>query len=70
MTKGRANMDIQGAFFSPYEEDAAGYGRNVGAFYLSIKNPADESTAYKALNRFKRQNNAGVKAREYLQSLG
>lgn len=70
MTKGRANMDIQGAFFSPYEDDAAGYGGNVRAFYLSIKNPADERTAYRALNRFKGQNNAGVKAREYLQSLG
>lgn len=70
MSKGRANMDIQGAFFSPYELDAQGYGENVGAYYLSIQNPADESTAYKALNKFKGQNNAGVKAREYLQSLG
>ena len=70
MSKGRANMDIQGAFFSPYELDAQGYGENVKAYYLSIRNPADESTAYKALNKFKGQNNAGVKAREYLQSLG
>ncbi len=70
MTKGRANMDIQGAFFSPWEIDAGGYGGNVRAFYLSIKNPADEGTAYKALNRFKGQNEAGVKAREYLESLG
>ena len=70
MTKGRANMDIQGAFFSPWDDDAAGYGGNVKAFYLSIKNPADEGTACKALNRFKGQNEAGVKAREYLESLG
>ena len=70
MSKGRANMDIQGAFFSPWDDDAAGYGGNVKAFYLSIKNPADEGTAYKALNRFKGQNEAGVKAREYLESLG
>jgi len=70
MTKGRANMDIQGAFFSPWDDDAAGYGGNVRAFYLSIKNPADEGTAYKALNRFKGQNEAGVKAREYLESFG
>ncbi|MFR5795086.1 MAG: hypothetical protein ACLUI3_05645 [Christensenellales bacterium] len=69
MTKGRANMDIQGAFFSPWDDDAAGYGGNVRAFYLSIKNPADEGTAYKALNRFKGQNEAGVKAREYLKAL-
>ena len=60
MSKGRANMDIQGAFFSPYELDAEGYGENVGAYYLSIQNPADEGTAYKALNRFKGQNNAGI----------
>ncbi len=65
MTRGRANMDIQGAFFSPYEMDAEGYGGNVRAFYLRIKNPADEGTAYKALNRFKGQNGAGVKARQY-----
>ncbi len=70
MGKGRANMDIQGAFFSPYEIDAGGYGKNVGSYYLSIKNPADESTAYRALSRFKGQNNAGVKAREYLIQQG
>lgn len=70
MSKGRANMDIQGAFFSPYELDAQGYGENVKAYYLSIQNPADEGTAYKALNRFKGQNNAGIKAREYLQKQG
>ncbi len=66
MSKGRANMDIQGAFFSPYEEDAAGYGEHVGAYYLSIQKPADEATAYRTLNMYKGQNNAGVKAREYL----
>ena len=70
MSKGRANMDIQGAFFSPYIEDAQGYGGDVKAVYLSIKNPANESTAYRALNKFKGQNGAGVKAREYLISMG
>lgn len=65
-TKGRANMDIQGMFFSPWEIDAAGYGSKVGAYYINLRNPADEGTAYKALNMFKGQNNAGVKAREYL----
>lgn len=70
MSKGRANMDIQGSFFSPWELDAQGYGENVGAYYLNITNPADESTAYRALNRYKGQNGAGVKAREYLISLG
>ena len=69
-SKGRANMDIQGMFFSPWELDAQGYGGNVSAYYLDIKNPASEAVGYKALNRFKGQNNAGVKAREYLQNLG
>lgn len=69
-TKSRANMDIQGSFFSPWEIDAGGYGENVGAYYLNIKNPASESEAYRALKKFQGQNNAGVKAREYLESLG
>lgn len=69
-TKGRSTMDIQDSFFSPWELDAGGYGGNVRAFYLNIKNPAPEGIAYKALNRFKGQNNAGIKAREYLESLG
>lgn len=68
--KGRANMDIQGSFFSPWELDAQGYGENVGAYYLNIVHPASESVAYKALNKFKGQNGAGIKAREYLESLG
>lgn len=66
MSKGRANMDIQGSFFSPWELDAKGYGKNVDAYYLSIKNPADGDTAFAALNRFKGQDKAGIKARDYL----
>lgn len=66
MSKGRANMDIQGAFFSPWEDDARGYGPNVGTYYLNITNPADEGTGYQALRRFQGQNGAGVKARNYL----
>lgn len=69
-TKARANMDIQGNFFSPWEIDAGGYGENVRAFYLNINNPASSGVAYSALNKFKGQNNAGVKAREYLESQG
>lgn len=69
-SKGRANMDIQGSFFSPWQIDAAGYGSNVKSYYLNIKNPASEGVAYRALNKFKGQNNAGVKARKYLESLG
>lgn len=69
-TKARTNMDIQGNFFSPWDLDAQGYGENVRAFYLNITNPAPEDIAYKALNKFKGQNGAGIKAREYLESLG
>ncbi len=70
ISKGRANMDIQGAFFSPYKDDAKGYGKNVYACYLNIRNPANEGTAFKVLNMFKGQNNAGVKARDYLIKQG
>jgi hypothetical protein len=69
-TKGRSNMDIQGMFFSPWELDAQGYGSNVGAYYLNFKNPASGRKAYRALNMFKGQNNAGVKARELLEKEG
>lgn len=69
-TKGRANMDIQGMFFSPWDIDAQGYGSNVQEYYLNITNPASESVGCAALNRFKGQNNAGVKAREYLEKQG
>ena len=69
-TKARANMDIQGNFFSPWELDAQGYGGNVRAFYLSIKNPAPSSVAYSVLKKYQGQNNAGVKAREELERMG
>ena len=69
-TKGRANMDIQGMFFSPYEIDASGYGENVGEFYLNITNPADEQTAYAALRAHQGENGAGAKAREDLIKKG
>lgn len=69
-TKGRANMDIQGMFFSPLEIEAKDYGSNVNAYYINITNPASERMGYMALRKFQGQNNAGVKAREYLESLG
>ena len=69
-TKGRSNMDIQGMFFSPWEIDAKGYGSNVNAYYINITNPASERMGYMALRKFQGQNNAGVKAREYLENLG
>lgn len=67
---GRANMDIQGMFFSPWDIDAGGYGSNVRAFYLNITNPADEGTGYKALNSHKGENYAGIKVREDLERMG
>ena len=69
-TKGRSGMDIQGMFFSPWELDAGGYGSNVRAFYLNIKNPAPEGLAYKVLNKFAGENYAGIKAREELERMG
>ena len=69
-TKGRANMDIQGMFFSPWELDSKGYGANVRAFFLNIRKPANEGQGYKALNRHQGKNGAGVKAREDLIAAG
>nr|MCR5606112.1 hypothetical protein [Treponema sp.] len=69
-SKSRANMDIQGNFFSPWDIDAQGYGPNVRAFYLNIRNPANSSQGYSALNTYKGQNEAGIKARELLKSKG
>lgn len=70
MSKGRSTMDIQGAFFSPYDIDAKGYGQNLKEVYLNIKNPADEAMAYKALRKYQGQNDAGLKAKQDLQRHG
>ena len=69
-SKGRTNMDIQGMFFSPWELDSKGYGTNVRAFFLNVRNPANEGQGYKALNRYQGQNGAGIKAREDLIAAG
>ena len=69
-SKSRANMDIQGNFFSPWDIDAQGYGPNVRAFYLNIRKPANSSQGYSTLNTYKGQNEAGIKARELLKSKG
>ncbi len=66
--RSRANADIQGNFFSPLPEESADYGPNIRAFFLNLRNPADYRTAYTAFNKFKGQDNAGIKAREYLES--
>lgn len=69
-TKGRENMDIQGMFFSPWELDSKGYGKNVRAFFLNIRKPAVNGKAYEAFRRYDGQNYAGIKAREDLESSG
>ena len=68
--KGRANMDIQGMFFSPWEDDARGYGSKVRRFFINVIKPANESDGYQALQKYKGQNGAGIKAREYLIEQG
>lgn len=68
--KARANMDIQGMFFSPIQEEANDYGENVRAFFLNIKNPADYDTGYNALKNHKGENLAGEKARNDLMENG
>lgn len=70
VSKSRANMDIQGSFFSPWKLDAQGYGENVRAFFLNIKNPANSGKGYKALNAYKGENGAGIKARDLLVKQG
>ena len=69
-SKGRSSMDIQGMFFSPWKDDAQGYGKNVRAFFLNIKHPADDLQAYEAFAHYKGQNYAGIKAREELIANG
>lgn len=69
-SRGRVNMDIQGMFFSPWDIDAGGYGGNVRAFFLNIRNPADDGRGYSALNKFAGQNHAGIKACELLRRGG
>lgn len=62
-TKGRANMDIQGMFFSPWETYSQGYGSNVRSFFLNVKNPASFGDGFTALNKHKSEDGAGVSAR-------
>ncbi len=69
-TKSRNNMDIQGNFFSPWEDDAKGYGRNVRKFYIKLNNPATFGQGLKALKLFQGLNKAGEKAANYLIKKG
>lgn len=69
-TKGRSGMDIQGMFFSPWAYESEGYGKNVRAFFLNIKNPATGSKSYEVFSKYKSGNYAGIKARDELEHSG
>ena len=69
-TKGRSGMDIQGMFFSPWDYESEGYGKNVRAFFLNIKNPATGSKSYEVFSKYKSGNYAGIKARDELEHSG
>ena len=58
-SKGRRGMDIQGMFFSPWKDDAQGYGKNVRPFFLNIKNPAAASQYYEAFAHYKGRRSSG-----------
>ena len=66
-TKGRSGMDIQGMFFSPWDYESEGYGKNVRAFFLNIKNPATGSKSYEVFSKYESENYAGIKARDELE---
>ena len=69
-TKGRSGMDIQGMFFSPWDYESEGYGKNVRAFFLNIKNPATGSKSYEVFSKYESENYAGIKARDELEHSG
>ena len=69
-TKGRSGMDIQGMFFSPWDYESEGYGKNVRAFFLNIKNPATGSKSYEVFSKYQSENYAGIKARDELEHSG
>lgn len=72
VSEGRPAADVQGIYLTPDYEEAAGYGDNVRAFYVDIKNPADGDTAYEVWHKYyaKGDYEAGIKARKELESLG
>lgn len=70
ISRGRPDMDIQGAFFSPDRADAEGYGVAVKPYYIDLTNPADFDTAFSVFKKLRGEDNAGVKTREELIRLG
>ena len=69
-TMGRNSMDILGSFFSPWDLDAKGYGPNVRAFFINIKNPANFAKGFAELSKYKGKMYAGRSARENLIAAG
>ena len=68
---GREASDIQGIYLTPDIKEASFYGNNVRAFYVNMRNPANDD-AYKIWYKYfsKGDGKAGIKAREELKSMG
>lgn len=72
LNKARANMDIQGFFFSADKDAESEYGSVRYDTYLKMDNPyiVDSAEKQKAIPFDMSKDNAGVIAREWLQSQG
>ncbi|WP_294798321.1 hypothetical protein [uncultured Eubacterium sp.] len=66
----KSGMGAARTITSAIDESIPKSNDDVKVYYLNITNPADEQTGYKALRKYQGQNGAGIKAREYLESLG
>lgn len=66
----KSGMGAARTITSAIDESIPKSNDDVKVYYLNITNPADEQTGYKALRKYQGQNEAGIKAREYLESLG
>ena len=72
LSKARANMDIQGFFFSADKDAESEYGSVRYDTYLKMDNPyiVDSEEKRKAIPFDMRNENAGIVAREWLQGNG
>ena len=72
LNKARSNMDIQGFFFSADKDAESEYGSVRYDTYLKMDNPyiVDSKEKQQAIPFDMSKNNAGVVAREWLQSQG
>ena len=62
--RSRAAMDIQGTYFSPDSQDAAGYGQNAYPVFIALKHPADQATAYAGFTPGSSPDAGAVRAQE------